>query len=82
LSPGTAAPGTRVQLQVQTQGAREVRVEAFGQVLTPALEQGRAEVLLTVPAATPPGSHDVVVTVSGEGGSRTTTLKLVVVAAR
>lgn len=82
LLPGTAAPGTRVQVQLQTQGARDLRVEAFGQVLTPALEQGRAEVSLTVPAGTPPGSYDVVVTVSGEGGRRTTTLKLVVVAAR
>ncbi|WP_104992337.1 hypothetical protein [Deinococcus sp. NW-56] len=82
LSPGTAAAGTRVRVQVQTQAARELRIEAFGQVLTPALDQGRAEAAFTVPAETAPGSYDVVVTVSGEGGSRTTALKLVVVAPR
>ncbi|MCP2015232.1 hypothetical protein L1280_002393 [Deinococcus sp. HSC-46F16] len=79
LSPGTAAAGTRVQVQVQTQGARGLRVEAFGQVLTPALTQGRAEAALAVPAGTAPGTYDIVVTVSGEGASRSTTLKLVVV---
>ncbi|WP_152550523.1 SdrD B-like domain-containing protein [Deinococcus sp. RL] len=79
LTPSTASPGATLTVQVQTQNARSLRVEAFGQVLTPPLgAEGRTEVPLAVPPATPPGTYDVVVTAVGEGTSRSTTLKLVV----
>lgn len=80
LSSGPSAPGDKVELTVQTQGARTLSVEVLGQTLSPALEGNRASLEFTVPAGTAPGTYDVKVTATGEGGSKVLILKLLVVA--
>ena len=81
LSSGPSTPGGKVVLTVQTQGARAVSVEVLGQTLNPALEGNRASLEFTVPTGTAPGSYDVKVTATGDGGSKVLILKLLVVAA-
>ncbi|GAA5512807.1 hypothetical protein Dcar01_01531 [Deinococcus carri] len=79
LSPGTAVPAGQVHLTVQAPGARTLRVEMLGQTLTPTLNAGRAELDFTVPAGTAPGTYDVTLTATGDTGSKTSILKLLVV---
>ncbi|QLG13011.1 hypothetical protein HLB42_18970 (plasmid) [Deinococcus sp. D7000] len=80
LSSGPSAPGDKVELTVQTQGARTLSVEVLGQTLSPVLESNRASLEFTVPAGTAPGTYDVKVTATGDGGSKVLILKLLVVA--
>ncbi|EYB69202.1 hypothetical protein DEIPH_ctg011orf0194 [Deinococcus phoenicis] len=80
LSPSTSAPGDPVQLTVQAQGARSLSVEVLGQTFTPALDGNRATLEFTVPAGTAPGTYDVNVSATGDGGNKTFTLKLLVIA--
>ncbi|GGO25870.1 SdrD B-like domain-containing protein [Deinococcus humi] len=82
LSSGPSTPGAKVELTVQTQGARTVNVEVLGQTLTPKLEGNRASLEFTVPAGTVPGSYDVKVTAVGDGESKVLILKLLVMAGK
>ena len=81
LDQVSAAPGDTVRLSVQLQGLDRLRVNAFGQDYAPVIAENQAELDVKVPPGSQPGVYDLVLSASGPGGQKSSTVRLILTAA-
>ncbi len=81
LDQVSAAPGDTVRLNVQLQGLDRLRVNAFGQDYAPVIAENQAELDVRVPPESQPGVYDLVLSASGPGGQKSSTVRLILTAA-
>ncbi|WP_161880680.1 hypothetical protein [Deinococcus alpinitundrae] len=81
LNQVSAAPGDTVRLSVQLQGLDRLRVNAFGQDYAPVIAENQAELDVKVPSGSQPGVYDLMLSASGPGGQKSSTVRLILTAA-
>ena len=81
LDQASAAPGDTVRLNVQLQGLDRLKVSAFGQDYAPLIAGDQAEVDVKVPPESQPGVYDLLLSASGPGGPKASTVRLILTAA-
>ena len=80
LESDTAQPGEAVHLSVQILGADKLSVRAFGQMYTPSLTAGRAELEFKVPDGTPAGLYELELSATGPDVQKSSGVRLIVTA--
>lgn len=80
LNPATVVPGTKVQVNLRVLNATTVKIQAFDQTYTAAVQGGQATQEITVPSGLAAGTYDVTITATQGAQQKVTTLQLILMA--